>query len=210
LCPQTVTRQALVALAASIFGLTLFILQLHGLAHVVSGRKQAGLVIKWCSPSFQYFTLAVITGTCQKFTTVSGGRNGLNCIELPAEQQYFWLTGTVVLLSCAIIAQVADLVLLSLTRTERFHRAKMRRPWLTMFGGVMVFVILICYGSFTSGQLPTGITETVWVYRKEPHDAFGRVCKVHLWNSGLRGSILSFSDGLFTSWGSRYYGKTEL
>ncbi|KAH8745329.1 hypothetical protein BGZ57DRAFT_918599 [Hyaloscypha finlandica] len=203
-------RQALVALTASIFGFTLFVLQLYGLAHAVSGRKQSGLVMKWCSPSFRDFTLAVITGTCQKFTTVSGGSNGLDCIKLPAEQQYLWLTGTVVLLSYATVAQVTDLALLSLTRIERFHGAKMRRPWLTMFGGVIVLVIIICYGVFTSRQLPAGITETVWVYRKEPHDAFGRVCEVHLWNSGLRGMILGWSDGLFSSWGHTYYGKTEL
>lgn len=203
-------RQALVALTASIFASTLFVLQLYGLAHAVSGRKQPNLLMKWCSPSFQDFTLAVITGTCQKFTTFSGGSNGLSCIELPAEQQYFWLTGTIVLLSCTMVAQVADILLLSVTRTERVHGVRMRRPWLTMFGGVIVLIILICYGVFTSRQLPAGITETVWIYRKEPHDAFGRVCEVRLWNSGLRGMILGWSDGLFSSWGYTYYGRTEL
>jgi len=203
-------RQALVALTASMFGLTLFVLQLYGLAHAVSGRKQPDLAMRWCSPAFRDFTLAVFTGTCQKFITVSGGRNGLECITLPAEEQYLWLTGTVVLLSCAVVAQVADLALLSLTRTERFHGVKMRRPWLTMFGGVMILTILICYGVFTSRQLPAGITESVWVYKKGPHDALGRVCQVRLWNSGLRDTIVGFSDGIFESWGSVYHGKTEL
>ncbi|KAF6528522.1 hypothetical protein HZS61_008824 [Fusarium oxysporum f. sp. conglutinans] len=53
-----VARQALVALTASTFGLTLFVLQLYGLTHAVSGRKQPDLVMKWCSPAFRDFTLA--------------------------------------------------------------------------------------------------------------------------------------------------------
>ncbi|PVI03764.1 hypothetical protein DM02DRAFT_716696 [Periconia macrospinosa] len=179
-------RQALVALTASIFALKLFVLQLYGLALADSGRKQPDLAIRWCSPSFRDFTVATF---------------------VPTKEQYLWLKGTVILLSCAVVAHLA---LLSLTRTERFHGVKVRRPWLTMFGGVIVFIILICYGVFTNDQLPAGITEMVWVYPKSPYDALGRVCKVRLWNSGLRGVILGFSDGMFASWGSTYYGKTEL
>lgn len=83
----------------------------------------------------------------------------------------------------------------------------MQRPWLTMFGGVILLVLLITLGVFNANRIPEGVTSHIWIYRKEPATAVGRVCQTILKSAGLRGMIIGWTDGLFESWGSSYVGS---
>ena len=83
----------------------------------------------------------------------------------------------------------------------------MQRPWLTMFSGVLVLVILVSFGVFNSNRLPPGVTNKVWIYRKEGPAAAGRVCQGTLTSPGLRGMIIGWTDGLFNNWGEVYFGN---
>lgn len=187
--------------------LILVTLQLYGLVAAVRGRKETTLNVRWCSPSFRDFALAVTTGNCEKYEIAESSSNGIGCIYLPAEQQRGWLTGTVVGLAAALVMELIDMLLLRCSKGRRFRGVKMQRPWLTMFGGVLVLVLLVSFGVFYSNQLPPGVTDVVCVYRKEPGADVGRVCQVNLKSPGLRGMIIGWSDGVFASWGDAYHGN---
>ncbi|KAF2134154.1 hypothetical protein P153DRAFT_381335 [Dothidotthia symphoricarpi CBS 119687] len=200
-------RYAIVAFFAFIFLLTLVVLQLYGLHAAVVGRRQKDFSVFWCSPSFRDFAVAITTGNCERYIVVDS-INGIGCISLPASQQSDWLLGTIIALVTALICQLLDTVLLKCTDSEtRYRGVKVQRPWLTMFGGMVMLIILITTGVFNASRLPTGVTEKVWIYRKEPSKAVGRVCHGIITAPGLRGMLIGYLDGLFESWGTVYYGK---
>ncbi|KAF2195800.1 hypothetical protein K469DRAFT_649992 [Zopfia rhizophila CBS 207.26] len=202
-----ILKHAVVALFAFIFLLILIGLQLAGLVLAVQGRRQKGLTVKWCAPAFRDFAKAITTGDCQAYEIGPSSSNGIGCIDVPARHQEDWLTGTIICLSASIAFQVIDMVLLRCAHGKKFRGVKMQRPWLTMFGGVLILVMLIAYGVFNANRLPPGVTNTVWIYRKEPCEMLGRVCQGNLKSPGLRGMIIGWSDGLFDSWGSVYHGS---
>jgi uncharacterized integral membrane protein len=200
-------RYAIVALVAFVFLLMLLVLQLYGLYAAVVGRRQKDLRVKWCSPAFRDFAVAVTTGDCQKYEVLDSSSNGIGCVSLPGDQQRDWLLGTIVALSTALVCQVLDTILMLLTDSKTKWRAvKVQRPWLTMFGGVIMLVVLVVFGVFNAKDLPKGVTETVWIYRKEASRAMGRVCRGKLDPPGLRGVMIGYMDGLFESWGRVYHG----
>jgi hypothetical protein len=175
--------------------------------------KIRGLTIKWCSPSFRDFALAVMTGNCERYSVLESRSNGIGCIQLPASDQEDWLKGTVAALSASLVFQTIDLFLVMFAkRTKKGDRrevrgTRFRRPWLSMFGGTITLITLIYYGANTASHLPPGVTDVVWIYRKEPVAAIGRVCQVRLKSPGLRGMIIGWTDGVFESWGTIYHGK---
>ncbi|KAJ9638249.1 hypothetical protein H2199_006936 [Coniosporium tulheliwenetii] len=136
-------RYAVVAVVAFALLLILVILQLWGLAAAVKGRNEKDIAVKtvkWCSPSFRDFALAVTNGNCKKYEITESRSNGaiataLGCIHLPARQQRDWLTGTIVGLVGALVFQIVDMTLLRCTHGIKLRGVKMQRPWLTMFGG---------------------------------------------------------------------------
>ena len=175
--------------------------------------KTRGLTVKWCSPSFRDFALAVTTGNCERYNVIESSSNGIGCIRLPASQQEDWLKGTVAALSVSLVFETIDLLLVKFAgRTKEGHKrvvlgTRLRRPWLSMFGGALTLIILIYYGANYANDLPPGITDVVWIYRKEPMADIGRVCQGRLKSSGLRGMIIGWTDGLFDNWGTTYHGK---
>jgi hypothetical protein len=198
---------ALVALVSFILLLILLILQIYGLHGAFAGRRVEDLRVNWCSPAFRDFAVAVTTGNCQKYDVIDSSSNGIGCISLPGDQQREWLMGTIIALMTALICQVLDTILMLCTNSEtRWRAVKVQRPWLTMFGGVIMLVVLIVFGVFNANDLPKGITETVWIYRKEPSRELGRVCRGKLNPPGLRGVMIGYMDGLFESWGRVYHG----
>ena len=207
------TKHALIAIFATILGIALFVLQMYGLAAAKSGLKKKNLTVKWCSPTFRDFALAVTTGNCERYRIIESSSNGIGCIELPAYQQEDWLKGTVAILSISLVCQVVDLLLVKFAgRTKngqhrRVRGTRLRRPWCTLFIGPLIFFILIYYGTTSANQLPKGVTDVVWIYRKEPMADLGRVCRGSLKSPGLRGMIIGWTDGLFDSWGSLYHGR---
>lgn len=82
----------------------------------------------------------------------------------------------------------------------------MQRPWLTMFSGILMIVILITFGIYNAGRLPAGISSLVWIFRKSEKEEIGAVCWGRLNSPGLRGMIIGWTDGLFDSWGWVYHG----
>jgi hypothetical protein len=183
-------------------------LQILGLQAAVVGRRQKDIRVNWCSPAFQDFTVAVTTGNCQKHNVIDSSSNGIGCISLPGEQQYDWLFGTIIALSVALICQVLDTILMLLTNSKTKWRAvKVQRPWLTMFGGVIMLVVLVIFGVFNAKDLPKGITEHVWIYKKKPSWEMGKVCQTTMMPPGLRGVMIGYMDGLFESWGKVYDGR---
>ncbi|KAH7077246.1 hypothetical protein FB567DRAFT_146200 [Paraphoma chrysanthemicola] len=201
-------RYAIVALVAFIFLILLLVLQLYGLYAAVIGRRQKDLRVNWCSPAFRDFAIAVTTGDCKKYQIINSSSNGIGCISLPGDQQRDWLLGTIIALSTALVCQVLDTALMLLTDSGTKWRAvKVQRPWLTMFGGVIMLVVLVVFGVFNAKDLPKGVTETVWIYRKEASRELGRVCRGKLNPPGLRGNMIGYMDGLFESWGRVYHGQ---
>lgn len=200
-------RHAVVAVFAFALLLILVTLQSYGLVAAVRGKSEKNLTVRWCSPSFRDFALAITTGNCKKYEIAESSSNGIGCIYLPAEQQRDWLTGTIVGLAAALAIQFIDTVLLRCSKSWRFRGVKMQRPWLTMFGGILMLVLLISFGVSYSSRLPPGVTDVVWVYRKEPGADVGRVCQVNLKSPGLRGMIIGWTDGVFASWGDSYHGS---
>jgi hypothetical protein len=178
-----------------------------------NGVGTKGLTVNWCSPSFRDFALAVTTGNCELYPVLESSSNGIGCIQLPASRQDDWLKGTLGALSVSLLFEVLDLLLVKYVRRTQDGQdvqardTRLRRPWLSMFGGVAVFIVLICYGPVTAGSLPPGVTDVVWIYRKEPMAEIGRVCRGTLKSPGLRGMIIGWTDGLFDSWGTVYHGK---
>jgi len=200
-------RYAFVALISFLFLITLLVLQIWALQAAATGRRQEDLRVNWCSPALQDFAVAVTTGNCEKFSVLDSSSKGIGCISLPGDQQRDWLLGTVIALSVALICQVLDTILMLLTNSKTKWRAvKVQRPWLTMFGGVIMLVVLIVFGVFNAKDLPRGITETVWVYKMKPSWEMGKLCQTEIYPPGLRGVMIGYMDGLFESWGSAYYG----
>ena len=208
-------KHALVAIFATVFGIVLLSLQIWGLVAARNGLKTRDLTVNWCSPTFRDFALAITTGNCVKYDIIDSSSNGIGCIQLPASQQEEWLKGTVGALSISLLCEIIDVVLVRFARRTQdgYHRqakgTRLRRPWCSLFLGPLVFVILIYYGVDTASNLPPGVTDLVWIYRKEPTADIGRVCQAHLRSPGLRGMIIGWTDGLFDSWGSVYHGKVE-
>ena len=209
---STLVKHALVALFAAIFGVILLILQIYGLVAAAIGTNKKGLTVKWCSPSFRDFALAVMTGNCERYSVIESSSNGIGCIQLPASEQEDWLRGTVAALSVSLAFETIDFFLVLVTRhTKRRERkvrgTRLRRPWLSMFGGTLILIILIYYGAHAANHLPPGVTDVVWIYRKEPMADIGRVCQARLKSPGLRGMIIGWTDGVFGSWGTVFNGK---
>ncbi|KAF2675875.1 hypothetical protein K458DRAFT_482123 [Lentithecium fluviatile CBS 122367] len=209
----TLVTHALVALFAFLFGVMLLILQIYGLIEARKGMNTRDLTVNWCSPTFRDFALAVTTGNCDLYSVIESSSNGIGCIQLPASQQEDWLKGTVAALSVSLVFEVFDVLLVKLVGRNKkgdnveVNGTRLRRPWLSMFGGALVLIILIYYGAETANHLPPGVTDVVWIYRKEPKADIGRVCNVYLKSPGLRGMIIGWTDGLFDSWGPIYHGK---
>ncbi|EXL42743.1 hypothetical protein FOCG_15188 [Fusarium oxysporum f. sp. radicis-lycopersici 26381] len=198
-----------VCLAAFTLFLALVILQIYGLVAAVRATGEAdiaNLTVKWCSPSFRDFAIAVATGNCEKYNVTSSSSNGIGCISLPARQQRDWLTGTIVGLGAALVLQAVDMVLMRCARDRRCRGVEMQRPWFTMFGGTLMLVILVAFGVFNAARLPSGVTDAVWIYHKEPRATVGRVCQAKLQAPGLRGMIIGWTDAVFSGWGDVYYG----
>jgi hypothetical protein len=185
----------------------LLILQSYGLYAAFMGRRVQDIRVNWCSPAFRDFVVAITTGNCEKLEVIDSSSNGIGCISLPGDQQRDWLLGTIIALIAALVCQILDATFMIVSDAGwRPRHMRVRRPWLTMIGGCATLGVLIIYGVINANNLPQGVTETVWIYRKEPSREKGRVCRGKLDPPGLRGVIIGYMDGLFESWGVSYHG----
>jgi hypothetical protein len=201
--------RSIAAALALLLLVAILILQLIALAHAQSGLKVPDLQVRWCSPFFQPQAHAVLDN-CNISPVVASQSQGIGCIKLPATQQKTWLLITTIILWLTLFCQLADFCFLFFNdkKSKGCHEAvKLQRPWLTMFFGMLILVILATKGTEYANHLPDGISERVLVFRYDPSLVTHSVCEAHLKSPGLRGGIIGYCDGLFSSWNDWYLGK---
>lgn len=197
------------ALAAALLFIAVLILQLLGLAKAAQAAKTSSAppTVSWCSPLFQPFGIAAIDGSCNIYPISQSAHKGIGCIALPGLWQQQWLKGTIAGISIELVTELIDLLILSLVNGKRkvFQAVKLKRPWATIFAGVIVLVVTLIYGVNYSLYLPPGVvTEkmTVLMDVEGPMAYSGTMT-----SAGLRGTVIGWNDGLFESWRDVYLGS---
>jgi hypothetical protein len=202
--------QTIAAALALLLLLAILLLQLIALFHAQSGLKVSDLQVRWCSPFFQPQAHAVLDD-CHISPVVASQSQGIGCIKLPATQQKTWLLTTTIILWLTLFCQFADFCFLysKKKKSKGCHETvKLQRPWLTMFFGMIILIVLAMKGTEYANHLPDGISERVLVFRYDPSLFAHFVCEAHLKSPGLRGGIIGYCDGLFSSWNGWYLGKS--
>ena len=150
-----------VASLALLLFLVVFGLQIPGF-QATSKLAHANKVplVQWCSPLLQPFGVALIDGDCHIYTVVRHQRSvGVGCVLIPGTQQKAWIMLTLVVCSMALVVEAVDLLMLILVDTKsKWNGVKMKRPWCTMFGGLVVLGIVLgyVYANSTAGDLGKG------------------------------------------------------
>nr|XP_036583731.1 uncharacterized protein CTRU02_06370 [Colletotrichum truncatum]KAF6792874.1 hypothetical protein CTRU02_06370 [Colletotrichum truncatum] len=199
--------QAWLTILALTLLLTLLILQLIGLALAGKGRDTAGLKATWCSPMFQTAESVLVSCDADPYFVDKSASQGIGCIFLPADEQYRWLNATVAVLSLSLIFQLFDAAILVMVgNNTRWWRARMKRPWFTMFAGNAILLCILIVGVVSSSQLPSSVNRVVWVFKYESSIHSATVCRGTLISAGVRGSIIGWTDGFLHSWGKAYGG----
>jgi hypothetical protein len=194
-----------VAALSLLFFICIVVLQAVGLKHAVDGVK-GGIVpqVRWCSPIFQPFGIAVRDGDCHIYNIDQSFNKGIGCIYLPGIQQEEWLKGTVAGTSISLLLEIIDLIVLMFVSSHYKPRGvKMRRPWCSMFSGLAILGAMLMFSVIYAQDLPPGITSKIWVVinSEKPSIYSGQLC-----SAGLRGAMIGWNDGLFSSWGKTYFG----
>lgn len=196
------------AVVAALLFITVLVLQLLGLAKAAEAAKASSdpPLVSWCSPLFQPFGIAAVDGSCNIYHISQEAHKGIGCITLPGQWQQQWLKGTIAGISIELFTELVDLLILSLVNGKRkiFQAVKLKRPWATIFSGLIVLIVTLIYGINYSLYLPPGVSERVTVLM----DAQGPVSyKGNMTSAGLRGTIIGWNDGLFESWRGLYVGS---
>ena len=138
------------AVVAALLFVIVLILQLLGLVKAVQVVKASSdpPLVSWCSPFFQPFGVAAIDGSCNVYNISQDAHKGIGCITLPGQWQQQWLQGTIAGVSIELCTELVDLWILSLVNGKRkiFQAVKLKRPWATMFSGLIVLIITLIYG----------------------------------------------------------------
>ena len=196
------------AVIAAVLFIAVLVMQLLGLANAVQAVKASSNppLVSWCSPVFQPFGIAAVDGSCNIYPISQITLRGLGCITLPGQWQQQWLKGTIVGISIELFTELVDLLILSLVNGKRkiFQAVKMKRPWATIFSGLIILIITLIYGVNYSLYLPPGLSEKVIVLidTQGPASYTG-----NLTSAGLRGALIGWNDGLFESWKELYLGS---
>ena len=198
------------AVVAALLFITVLVLQLLGLAKAAQAAKASSdpPLVSWCSPLFQPFGIAAVDGSCNIYDISQAAHKGIGCITLPGQWQQQWLKGTIAGISIELFTELVDLLILSLVNGKRkiFQAVKMKRPWATIFSGLIVLIVTLIYGINYSLYLPPGVSERVTVLM----DAQGPASYTgNMTSAGLRGTIIGWNDGLFESWRGLYVGSSK-
>ncbi|KAL8789488.1 MAG: hypothetical protein Q9213_001101 [Squamulea squamosa] len=197
------------AVAALILFVAIVVLQLIGLVKAVQALHASPEPpkVRWCSPLFQPFGLAAVDGDCHVYDIDQNKHKGIGCIQIPGYWQQQWLKGTVAGVALELIFEVVDLLILSGTNRHRKTcggAVKMKRPWTTIFSGAIVLLVTLIYGINYSSSLPPGVTGRMTVVENSQGPA---AYTISLVSSGLRGTIIGWSDGLFENFRTTYFGN---
>ncbi|KAI9880158.1 MAG: hypothetical protein M1830_004977 [Pleopsidium flavum] len=204
--PLKKDRAFWVAIGSLTLFIAIFILQILGLQAAAKENEGEIPSVSWCSPIFQPFGVAVMDGDCHVYPVHQTFNKGMGCIHIPGVQQMSWIKATLIVTSMTLIMEAIDLLILILVNSDsRWAEVKMRRPWCTIFGGMAVLGVTLLYGIRYSYELPPGITERVIVVMDVHKDI--SLYAGTLETAGLRGAIIGWNDGLFSGWGTTYFGS---
>lgn len=182
------------ATIAILLFVAVFVLQLVGLVNAPRAAKASSTPprVQWCSPLFQPFGKAVIDGNCNVYDVNQSLSKDIGCIPISGVWQQQWLKGTVIGTSIELILEALDLLILSLVNgTAKWRGIKMKRPWGTIFSGLIVLITLF-YGVIYALELPPTMTQRVAVVM---HSQAPTSYMANLTNVGLRGTIFGWNDG---------------
>ena len=208
-------RRVWIAVLALILLMAVFTLQILGLAKAISAvsRSSGPPTVQWCSTLFEPFGVAAVDGDCNVYPitqsssggTSVGGFGGVGSIPIRGVWQQSWLLGTVAGLAVELLAEIVDFaILLLVSNTVRWKGVKMRRPWMSIFSGMVVLLATLVCGVFYATNLPPEVTGRMMVLMETPVKAS---YMVNLTSEGLKGNINSWNDGLFESWKQSYFGN---
>lgn len=193
------------AICSFLLFIFILILQIRGLVAAVSGNKpESAPPTAWCSPAFQPFGVIVLDGNCRTYEISQSRQRGIGCIVLPGIWQQQWLRMSVAFTALSLLLQGLDLLWMAMVnRSWKPKGVKVKRPWLTMIFGVVVLGVTLFYGIDYAQSLPSGITDLVTVVEDvDGYKGYSATLKA----AGLRGAVIGWSDGLFSSWKQLYYG----
>ncbi len=194
-----------VATGALILFIAVFVLQVMGLDAAAKADRDVAPAVSWCSPIFQPFGVAVLDGDCDVYSVDQTFNKGIGCIHIPGVHQRAWLEATFIVTCIALVLEAVDLLIMVLVNSKtRWAEVKMKRPWCTIFGGMAVLGVTLLYGIRYSYELPPGITERVVVVM-DVHCNYS-MGAAQLTAAGLRGANIGWNDGLFSSWGTAFFG----
>ena len=204
--PLLTHRAFYIAISALLLFLAVFVLQILALQAAVKIVHDSAPLVSWCSPMFQPFGAAVIDGDCHIYAISRHEKStGIGCILIPGQQQKSWILLTLIITVAALVMEFVDLTILTYVNTKtKCNGVKMRRPWCTMFGGLVVLGITLGFGLMYAQYLPPGISSRITIVMNVQNRNFfytGRLV-----SAGLRGALLGWNDGVFSSWGKEYYG----
>jgi hypothetical protein len=190
----------LVFILSVLFFIFLVALQLTGVIFAGIGyhsyRGNHTLVASWCSPAFVDGSTAYLldlNGTCQGHNISQITDRGTGCVNLLGDQPR-WLKWTAIVLAVEIGFEIFDGVLMG------FDCGWWNRPWATMLIGITVWSALIGVAAHRIKYLPME-GHTVVIVGEEPS------CVTELYQSGLRGAVIAWTDGVFAEWNNTYFGS---
>lgn len=190
---------------AALSFIAVLVLQVLGLVKAIQAIQREPPLVEWCSPLFQPFGIVALDGDGHAYSIIQDSNKGIGCIAIAGVWQRGWLKGTVALLIVELVFEFLDtMILINVSSSQRWRGVKMRRPWCSIFLGMMVLLVTLICGLFFASQLPPEITKSVTVVMESR--GFIGSYEILLTNAGLRGAILGWSDGLFKSWRSTYFG----
>jgi hypothetical protein len=193
-----------IALVAMILFFVTLGLQCLGLARAVAALRGSTPMVSYCCPVFQPFGVAVLDGNCNVFPINQNFGKGVGCIKIPGTRQIHWLQATVAGTSLALVLEAVDVVLLTCVHSKtRWRGLKMRRPWCCMIGGLIALGVVLVYGINYAETLPDGISEKIWIVEDGGTPGF---YNIQITAGGIRGELLGWTDGVFSSWNQTYFG----
>ncbi len=106
----------------------------------------------------------------------------------------------------SLIFEVVDFTFLILVNVKyrTFRGVKLKRPWFSILFGLAAMLTIAGFSGIHSTSMPDGINEKVLVVSNGTSPF---VCTGSLHPAGLRGAVLGWTDGVFESWGSLYFGS---
>ena len=202
--------QLYVAIAALFLFIAIIVLQLLGLKKANDLNRTGQLPkVRWCSPIFQPFGVAVRDGECHVHPIEISSNKGLGYISLPGVQQKGWLTSTIAGTSISLVIELVDFLILMYVSSDTRARGliRLRRPWCSMFCGFAVLGVTFIFSLIYAQQLPPGMTSNIWLVVNTDRPA---IYSASLLTPGLRGGLIGWNDGVFGGWGQAYFGSDVL